>query len=76
MRVPFLDLRTHNLSVWPEIQAVLDPVLHEAQFILGPAVERFEARFADYVGARHCVGLNNGTSALHIGPARLRRRAR
>ncbi len=66
MDVPFLDLRAHNRSVWSEIQAALDPVMEQAQFILGPAVERFEAHFAEYLGVRHCVGLNNGTSALHL----------
>jgi dTDP-4-amino-4,6-dideoxygalactose transaminase len=66
MHVPFLDLRAQNQSIWPEIQAAIEPVMHEAQFILGPAVERFEAHFADYLGVRHCVGLNNGTSALHM----------
>jgi dTDP-4-amino-4,6-dideoxygalactose transaminase len=66
MRIPFLDLETQNRSMWPEIQAALAPVLSEAQFILGPAVESFEANFAHYLGVRHCVGLNSGTSALHM----------
>jgi dTDP-4-amino-4,6-dideoxygalactose transaminase len=66
MPVPFLDLPAQHRSIWPELQAALEPVLHDAQFILGPAVERFEAHFAEYLGARHCVGLNNGTSALHM----------
>lgn len=66
MRVPFLDLQAQNRSIWSEIQASLDPVLSECQFILGPAVARFEANFASYLGARHCIGLNNGTSALHL----------
>lgn len=44
----------------------MDDVLGTAQFILGPSVERFEAAFAEYVGVRGCVGVNNGTSALHM----------
>src|SRR5262245_47905739 len=66
MQVPFLDLQAQNRSVWDDIQAALEPVLTQAQFILGPAVERFEKLFAAYLGARHCVGLNNGTNALHM----------
>jgi len=66
MKVPFLDLKVHNRSLRLEIQAALEPVLSEAQFILGPAVEAFESHFAEYLGVRHCVGLNNGTSALHM----------
>src|SRR5262245_3945576 len=66
MKVPFLDLKAHNRSLRPAIQAAMEPVLSEAQFILGPAVDAFETHFAEYLGARHCVGLNNGTSALHM----------
>lgn len=66
MQVPFLDIKAQNRSIWPEIQSALDGVMNEAQFILGPAVERFEKSFADYLGVRHCVGLNNGTSAVHL----------
>jgi dTDP-4-amino-4,6-dideoxygalactose transaminase len=64
--VPFLDLREAHRRLWPELRAALEPVFGEGQFILGPAVERFERHFADYVGVRHCVGVNNGTSALHL----------
>jgi dTDP-4-amino-4,6-dideoxygalactose transaminase len=66
MSVPFLDLKQQHRAIWPEIQAALDPVLAQAQFILGPAVERFEAAFAAFIGTRFCVGLNNGTAALHM----------
>lgn len=33
---------------------------------LGPKVEEFEEKFADYVGAKYAVGLNSATSALHL----------
>ena len=66
MQVPFLDLKAQNRSVQRDIQAALEPVLAEAQFILGPAVERFETAFAKYVGVKHCVGLNNGTASLQM----------
>lgn len=32
----------------------------------GPYVDRLEADFARYVGARHVLAVNNGTSALHL----------
>jgi len=34
--------------------------------VLGPKVAAFEDAFARYVGARHCVAVNSGTSALHL----------
>jgi len=64
--VSFLDLKLQNQSIWTEIMASLSPVLAESQFILGPAVELFENHFAEFLGVRHCVGLNNGTTALHM----------
>jgi dTDP-4-amino-4,6-dideoxygalactose transaminase len=64
--VPFLDIGGENQSIWAELQPAIDAVASQAAFILGPAVERFETSFAAYLGAKHCVGLNNGTSALHL----------
>jgi len=66
IKVPFLDLGQQNRRVGSECAAALESVIGQSQFILGPAVERFEAAFANYVGASHCVGLNNGTSALQM----------
>jgi dTDP-4-amino-4,6-dideoxygalactose transaminase len=66
LNVPFLDIRQQNQSIWPELQEALDEVTSKAQFILGPAVQRFETAFAAYLGRRSCVGLNSGTSALHM----------
>jgi dTDP-4-amino-4,6-dideoxygalactose transaminase len=66
MIVPFLDIKAQNASIADELRAGLDAVISDAQFILGPAVEAFEKAFARYIGVEHCVGLNNGTSALHM----------
>jgi len=63
-QVPFLDIVAQNQPLWPELQPVLEEVMSQAQFVLGPAVERFEQKFARYLGASHAVGVNNGTSAL------------
>jgi dTDP-4-amino-4,6-dideoxygalactose transaminase len=41
-------------------------VLRSGQYILGPEVEAFESEFAAFLGARHCVGVANGTDALTI----------
>lgn len=64
--VPFLDLIEQNRRIEAEWTAALDAVTSRSQFILGPAVERFEAAFARYVGVDHAIGLNNGTSALQL----------
>ncbi len=66
MKVPFLDLKIQNRSIANELRKAMEPVIDECSFILGPAVERFESAFAEFCGVRHCIGLNNGTSALHM----------
>jgi dTDP-4-amino-4,6-dideoxygalactose transaminase len=66
MNIPFLDIKAQNESIAEELRFALDAVIADAQFILGPAVERFERAFAKYVGVQHCVGVNNGTTALHM----------
>jgi dTDP-4-amino-4,6-dideoxygalactose transaminase len=64
--VPFLDLKTQYLNLKTDIDAAVMHVLDTTQFILGEEVSRFEAEFAEYVGARHAIALNTGTSALHL----------
>ena len=39
-------------------------VLDKGWFILGDEVKTFEANFANYCGAKHCIGVGNGLDAL------------
>src|ERR687893_3121021 len=48
------------------LSAAIDRVARSGRYILGPEVEAFEREFADYLGARHCVGVANGTEAITI----------
>lgn len=64
--IPFLDLQAQYRQIKSEIDAAITRVIDSAQFILGPEVAAFEERFAAYCGARYCVALNSGTSALHL----------
>jgi dTDP-4-amino-4,6-dideoxygalactose transaminase len=64
--VPFVDLRAQYLSIKDEIDAAVLDLLGSTAFVLGPDVAAFEARFAPYTGCSHAVGVNSGTSALHL----------
>jgi dTDP-4-amino-4,6-dideoxygalactose transaminase len=64
--IPLVDLKAQYRSIKPEIDAAVLRVLDSAQFILGPEVEAFERDFATYCGTREAIGLNSGTSALHL----------
>ena len=48
------------------LDEALSRVVESGSFILGPEVAAFEEEFARYLGARHCVGVANGTDALAI----------
>jgi len=64
--IPFLDLPGQYRSIRAEIDAAISEVIESSQFILGSAVEHFEKEFAAYCGTRHAIGVNSGTSALHL----------
>ena len=66
VRVPFLDLRAATAELRAEQAAAITAVVDGGWYILGPAVERFEAEYAGYVGARHAVGVGNGLDALRL----------
>lgn len=66
MQVPLLDVQAQNRAIRDELHQAVHAVMEEGEFILGPAVKRFEQRFADYLGCSHCVGVNSGTTALHL----------
>src|SRR6266852_3951204 len=66
MNVPYFDLTAQYAGLRDEILAALDRVCQKASFILGEEVAKFEEEFAAYCEVKHCVGLNSGTSALHL----------
>ena len=66
MKVNFIDLKTQYLSIKNEIDKAIKNVIDKSAFSSGPFVKSFEGNFAVVHGARYCVGVNNGTSALHI----------
>jgi dTDP-4-amino-4,6-dideoxygalactose transaminase len=66
VHVPMSDLRGSYDSLGAEINEALLKAAASTNYILGPSVEAFEGDFARFVGAKHCVAVNSGTSALHL----------
>jgi dTDP-4-amino-4,6-dideoxygalactose transaminase len=64
--IPFVDLRTQYLSIKAEVDAAIQGVLDSCQFTLGAEVAAFEEEFAAFCGRRYGIGVNTGTSALHL----------
>ena len=63
MKVQFVDLKAQYQSIKPEVDAAVLKVLESCAFI---NARGFESEFAAYTGAKHCVGLANGTDALFL----------
>ena len=66
MKIPLVDLKAQYASIKPEVDAAVQRVLDETDFIGGSAVTEFEKSFAAYCGTRSAVGLANGTDALQL----------
>lgn len=64
--IPFLDLKVQYHSIKGEIDQAISDVLESSQFILGSEVAAFEKEFAAYCQVEHAIGVNSGTSALHL----------
>jgi len=62
--VPLVNLKIQRDRILDEVQAGWQAVLENTSFIVGPAVDQFEADYARYCGASHCVGVGNGTDAI------------
>ena len=64
--VPLGDLKAQFAALAGEVMPALEQIAASSAFVLGPKVEEFERNFATATGAKHCVGVNSGTSALHL----------
>ncbi|QPC93090.1 DegT/DnrJ/EryC1/StrS aminotransferase family protein [Mesorhizobium sp. INR15] len=65
--IPFVDLKTQYTSIKLEVDAAIQRTLETCQFTLGADVAEFEKEFAAYSQAAFGIGVNTGTSALHLG---------
>lgn len=65
--IPFIDLSCQHRPIEAELGEVFNEVLRGAQYILGPALGRFEEQMARLHGVRHAIGCASGTDALLLG---------
>ncbi len=64
--IPFVDLKAQYHSIKGEVDEAVLRVLESSQFVLGKEVAAFEEDFAAYCGSKFALGVNSGTSALHL----------
>jgi dTDP-4-amino-4,6-dideoxygalactose transaminase len=66
MKVPFLDLKPQHQAIRAEVLAALAATYDATRFCLGKDVEDFEKSFGATLGYARTLGMNSGTSPLHI----------
>jgi dTDP-4-amino-4,6-dideoxygalactose transaminase len=64
--VPFNDLGYQWDQIKDKALPRLRQLFERGAFSLGPFVEEFEHSVAEYLGVEHAIGVNSGTSALHL----------
>jgi len=64
--IAFLNLKAQHAAIEQDLVTAFKETLASTQFVLGKEVAAFEEEFAAYSGGRFGVGVNSGTSALHL----------
>jgi dTDP-4-amino-4,6-dideoxygalactose transaminase len=62
--IEYESLAQSNARFMAELEAAAARVIRSGWYVLGQEVSAFEAEFAQYVGAKHCIGVANGLDAL------------
>ena len=66
MEVPFADFSPMHNEIRRDLEDAFKTVLDRNWFIQGENCAAFEKSFAEYCGARYCVGCGNGLDSLHM----------
>lgn len=61
-----LDLKRQHQQIKAEIFKAFEEVYENTAFSGGPFVEKFENAFASFCDTEYAIGVNNGTTALHL----------
>ena len=66
MRLPFIDLKRHELGFHERLMGKFHSITSSSQFIGGAEVSEFETRLQSTVGVSHAVTCANGTDAIQL----------
>lgn len=62
--IPYLDLKSINLTHQKELKDAFDSVLNSGWFIMGKHLQSFEENYAQYNQTQFCTGVANGLDAI------------
>ncbi|MCR4939002.1 MAG: DegT/DnrJ/EryC1/StrS family aminotransferase [Treponemataceae bacterium] len=66
MKIPFVTFLPMEKEMEKDIREAFDRVFKRSWYIDGAEDKRFEKEFAEYCGAKYCVGVGNGLDALML----------
>ncbi len=66
MKIPFVTFFPMEKELDKELRGAFDRVFTRSWYIGGVEDEAFEKAFAEYCGAKYCVGVGNGLDALML----------
>lgn len=64
MNIPLVDLKAQYRGIKDEIDSAMQNIMDNTAFIMGKALNDFEASFAEYAQSKHALGVSSGTDAL------------
>ena len=62
--IKFLDLQAINNSFEPALSQAIQKTISSGWYLLGEESRLFEKEYAEFTGAKHCIGVANGLDAL------------
>jgi len=62
--IEYENLGLSNAAFMDDMEAAATRVIRSGWYILGQEVSSFETEFANFIGAKHCIGVANGLDAL------------
>jgi dTDP-4-amino-4,6-dideoxygalactose transaminase len=65
-KIQMVDLKSQYEKIKPAVDAGIQEVINNTQFIKGPQIKNFEDNLAAALGVKHVIGCANGTDALQI----------
>lgn len=66
MKVMFADFKPMHNEIRNELDKAYHTVMDSSYFIQGQECEKFDKEFADYCGAKYCVGVATGLDAIML----------
>ena len=66
MTVPFYGHVRQYQNLKAELDKGWNDVMMSGQYVMGPALARFEKELAAYFGTKHAIGVGNGTDGLWL----------